>query len=65
MNNTSSTSSTGAVTLAALIRDTAAMHGVAWAAKHYARKGVNPDAVFFALFGRYMRPARSAAAATA
>lgn len=40
-------------TLADCIRDTAATHGVAWAAKHYAKRGINISVVRFALFGRY------------
>jgi predicted lysophospholipase L1 biosynthesis ABC-type transport system permease subunit len=37
------------MTLADNIKDTAAVHGVAWAARHYAKKGVNIDAVLHAL----------------
>jgi hypothetical protein len=35
------------------IKSNAAVHGIKWAAKHAARKGVNISVVRFALFGRY------------
>lgn len=35
------------------IKSNAAVHGVAWAAKHAARVGVNISTIRFVLFGRY------------
>jgi hypothetical protein len=35
------------------IRSNAEVHGVAWAARWAARKGINISVVKFALFGRY------------
>lgn len=35
------------------IRSNAEVHGVAWAAKWAASKGINISVVTFALFGRY------------
>lgn len=35
------------------IRNTAATHGVSFAAKHYCKRGVNVSTIRFALFGKY------------
>lgn len=39
----------------ACIQDTASVHGINWAAKYYAKRGVNIDTVMFALFKKYSR----------
>jgi len=41
------------MTIAEKIRNNADVHGVAWAAKHAAKKGINISIVRFALFGKY------------
>ena len=35
------------------IKSNADVHGVAWAAKHAAKQGVNISTIRFVLFGRY------------
>lgn len=41
------------MSLSEQIRSNALVHGVAWAAKHAAKKGINISIVRFALFGKY------------
>lgn len=41
------------MTIADKLRSNAEVHGVAWAAKHAARHGVNISTIRFVLFGRY------------
>lgn len=41
------------MSIAEKIRSNAEVHGIAWAAKHAAKTGVNISVVRFALFGRY------------
>ena len=37
------------------IRSNAEVHGIEWAAKQAATKGINIDTVMFALFGKYCK----------
>lgn len=47
------------MTIAEKIKSNAEVHGVKWAVNWANTKKINPDTVFFALTGRYMRrPAR-------
>lgn len=41
------------MTQAEKIRSNASVHGIAWAAKHAKKQGVNISIVLFALFNRY------------
>ncbi len=41
------------MSLSEQIRNNAEVHGVAWAAKHAAKKGVNISTIRFVLFGKY------------
>lgn len=38
-----------------IIRNTAQVHGIRFAVAWANRRGINPDTVFFALIGRYMK----------